>query len=639
MADSTVNIAGVIQQNFNEVICFDITYRTLAETRTVPATSIVVVLAITSPTGTIHQFINLETLERKYRILDNWDDVLVLYRAYHNDKSWSDTFTYSSVPRDMYYKLDDKIFITKTPFTSNMKDHVSIFGLDHTDQVTGSYLNKKSPYVRNIKSRIRTMPDLVFTKTAKATINFENTLVSVDGNLGYPEYDPTTDELYVKNGAYFLRGTPGPDQNIVFMDFSDMIKSGTSIIKKYFHECSPDLIIGEGDEVTIYHNDIGAVETLLSRDVAWWREVDTTIKFTVQLKDKLADPEVQYVPIVCFGGRLFLPGIDKIDYHQYFKADGGVYYPNVEVSIKVNLDLLSAIVASNLQHAGIFMGNSSFYHASITYALSNIFTSNPANIPMSTDEWRAIAYLCKADIPFVTILPMDKQYAFTKIEPTMSIHDGELIFPYRSRGLLFSKQTKEIIDYNVKDLTSTTMVETEPRQALYLSQRGQAVAHLGKVQGPVTQIQGAADIADFFPVDAEFTYSTLDGNCYTVKTPGGVLLAKSSETTASVPWTSANLVWNIYQTQVEIPDSMRYHDIVSQKVDTLVKDAYNHVQTGVNIHDRTKCYLLEMCYAGKNSPLVEELEELVDETEEPDIPVHTVEYRRIIDPIKKGSNQ
>ena len=642
MADSfSVHIAGIIQQTRNGLECFDISYMTLAEANTVAAFRTVVVLAISSQTETIYQYIDLASLVNKYDISPTtWDDIIIIYNQHHNDKTWSDVFIYTDVPKQQLYKINDHIFAVTTPFVSNMKDRIKCYSLDHYDYVTGSYLNKKAPYIRNIKSRIRVMPDLVFTKTGKEDVNFENTLVSVDGNLGFPEYDPTTDELYIKNGAYFLRGTSGPDQNIVFMDFSDMIKPGTKIINKYFHECAPELIIGDKDNIELYHNETGALGTLFSRQIGWWKQATAAIRFTVPLTNIDIDNTIEYVPLVCFGGRLFLPGIDNVDYNQYIYNKNNVATTHVKVTLKLDLNLLSAVVASNLKHAGIFMGNSSFYHASISYVLSNIFTANVANIPMSTDEWRAIAYLCKADIPFVTLLPMNRAFAFSKINPSMTLHDGEFIFPFNSRGILFSEQTKEIMDYNVKDYTKTTVIETEPRKALYLSQRGQSASHLNNTQTTTIQIQGRADIKEFFPPTAEFKYSQLNGYCYIVENADGVIIAKSNSVTDSVPYTSASLIWTIFQTQLEIPDSLRYTDIVSEQNQKLVVDGVNIEDVGINIYDWKKHYLIDIIYAGKKSTLANSISVIDDPNQNPDTPiVHTIEYERIIDPIrKKGTN-
>lgn len=640
MSDSvSVQIAGIIQHTENEVLCYDISYMTLAESRAIPSGDTIVVLGIISNQETIHQFINLNKLINKYDTCPSvWNDIIVMYTEHHNDRTWSDVFSYSVVPRIQHYMIDGKHLSRQTPFTSNMIDRVTTFSLDHHNYVTGSYLNKKAPYIRNVKTRIRTMPDLVFTKTNKGDIDFENIIVSIDGNVGFPEYDITTDELYVKNGAYFLRGTNGPDQNIVFMDFSGLVKKGSTLIHKYFHKCAPELIIGEGENVEIYNNNLGVTETLLSRDVGWWKQVSTTIKFDIPLNDIPFDDTVEYVPLVCFGGRLFFPNIDKLKYKQTIYLDNNSKSMRVSISLQVDLDLLSRIVASNLQHAGIFLGNSSFYHVAVTYALSNIFTANAANIPTSTDEWRAIAYLCKADIPFVTLIPVDKTFSISRIQPVMHLHDGEMIFPVRSNGILVMKQTKEIMDYNIREYTDNTLIETAPRKALYLTERGQAVAHMNRTRGPVTQIDGSADIDTIFPKNASITYSTIDGDCYVVRSHEGVIIAKSTPTSQEVPYTNANLVWTIYETKIEIPDSMRYHDIVSENKKDLTVDGRNTVATGINIKNINECYMLDIIFAGEKSTLVEE-PSMIDPNQNPERPVHTIEYQRIIDPIKKGTNQ
>lgn len=641
MTDSfSVQIAGIIQHTSTDVLCYDISYMTFAESRTILSNFTIVVLSIISDHGTIHQFIDLNKLISEYDVCpSDWDDIITLYTEHHNEKVWSTLFAYTVVPKTQYYMIDGKHLSRQTPFSSNMVDRVTTFSLDHHNYVTGSYLNKKAPYIRNVKSRIRTMPDLVFTKTSKGVIDFENIIVSIDGNIGYPEYDITTDELYVKNGAYFLRGTNGPDQNIVFMDFSGLVQKGSSLIHKYFHECAPELMIGEGENVEIYNNNLGATETLLNRDTAWWKQVSTTFNFDVPLTGVPINNSVEYVPLVCFGGRLFFPMIDNLKYKQYIRVDTNkTQTMYVSISLQLDLDLLSRIVASNLQHAGIFLGNSSFYHVAVTYALSNIFTANASNIPTSTDEWRAIAYLCKADIPFVTLIPVDKTFSISKINPIMNLHDGEMIFPANSDGILVMRQTKEITDYNVRKYSDNTLIETAPCKALYLSTRGQAVSHMNRSKGPVTQINGSADIESFFPKNATITYSAIDGDCYVVRSHEGVIIAKSSVTSQAVPYTNANLVWTLYETKIEIPDSMRYHDIVSEQKTDLVVDGRNILQTGVNIKNINDCYMLDIIFAGANSTLVEQ-PDTTDPNKNPERPVHTIEYMRIADPIKKGTNQ
>lgn len=636
-----VQIAGIIQHTSTEVLCYDISYKTFAESQAIASDKTVIVLSIISSQDTVHQFIDLNKLINQYdRYPASWDDIIALYTAHRNDRSWSNVFTYTEVPAMQDYIIGEKHYRRQTPFVSNMKDYVTTFSLDHHNYVTGSYLSKRAPYIRNIQSRIRTMPDLVFTKTSKGDVDFSNIIASIDGNVGYPEYDETTDELYVKNGAYFLRGTNGPDQNIVFMDFSGLVKSGKSLIHKYFHECAPELVVGEGDSVEIYNGNLGAKETLLSRNTAWWKQAKISIKFSVLLPDTEVSTNLDYIPLVCFGGRLFFPGLDDLTYRQSIHTSDDKTKKYVNITLKLDLDLLSRIVASNLQHAGIFMGNSSFYQVAVTYALSNIFTANASNIPTSTEEWRAIAYLCKADIPFVSIIPTDKSpISVTRTEPLMSLHDGEILFPAKSKGILVMKQTKEIMDYTPHTYATSVMVETAPRKALYLSTRGQAVVHMNRTKGPVTEVQGSADIESIFPKNATISYSALDGDCYVVRSHDGAIIAKSSVTTQAVPYTDSGLVWTIYETKIEIPDSMRYHDIVSETRSNLVIDGRNRHPTGINIRNINECYLMNILFAGANSTIAEESSAVVDDNKNPERPVHTIEYMQITDPIKKGTTK
>ena len=561
--------------------------------------------------------------------------------------------------------------------------HINPFSLDHSKLLTGSYVNKKAPRIRNVKSRMRTLPDLVFSKTEFGGVDLKNVLVSVDGNFAMPEYSEQSDELFVKNGAYLLRGTEGPDQNVVFIDFSDMIAEGTTLRKAYLHECSPDLFFNGSETISIYHNDLPAVDTLLSRNILFWKSTTATLRFSVKA-DNLKEGQCQ-VPLFCFAGRIFFPGMDEFTYYG-FEKDKQNY---IHIDFTIDLKLLSRIVASNLQHGGVFLGRGSLYHVVITYALSNIFTARNLNVSHSTEEWRAIEYMCKADIPFVTLLTLDRPAKFTKINPVMALNDGDMLFPADSHGLLIHSLTREVTDYNRIKYPSYTHVETTPPDPIYLSQTGQAALHLNRSSAYVAQKDGGEDIDAFFPAGTTFQYSAQDGNCIIARGPEGAIYARSSQNPfvmrdathyyecsiddiptpyeevmtmdqnksiiyingkaeyvsinakqsqgariyrKVVEHTSDTLRWTVYESLLEIPDSLRYQNLMWKADPVLFSDEYNRCSPGKNIKDPEKYFMLDIEYVKKEPDIPEP--EFHDENEEPDIPVKTIEYQHLKNKLK-----
>ena len=628
----SVSIVGIVEYTKHGPICYDTSYKTVEEVSQSPY-AISLVLEVTKGHSSIHQYLNFVLFQAKYHpALTSWDDIVSICETHVSDDTWDDLFIYTAVPKyQMYAEVKDDVrteYRRVTPFESNIRDHIVPFSLDHANYVTGSYLNKKAPFIRNIKARIRTMPDLVFTKTNEGDISFQNTLVSVDGNFGYPEYSEATDELYIKNGAYFLRGTVGPDQNIVFLDFSDMIAPDTIMESYYFHECCPELLIDTKDGVELYHGDTPVVDTLLDRSINFWKDSDVTINFSIPVAT--IPSEQDYLPLVCFGGKLFMPGIDDVN-HFVCQNNGKDY---LHISLHLDIEELTRIVAANLQHAGIFVGKSSFYQVAVTYILSNIFTARAYNIPESSDEWRAIAYLCKADIPFVSVLTTDKQYAFMTTDPFMKLHDGELAFPTGSRGFLMNLQTKEILDYNRIVYADHDRIETEPRKALYLSQPGCMASSLNPGRMYATQMQSNAHIEDYFAPGTTFTFSEQDGNCWVARGADGIIIAKSDVTTSDVPYTDTSITWTIYETPLYIEDSMKQHAIMTERDIPLFKDNYNRIPFSRNIRDNQQSVLVDIIYTGKKSSLTEKLNPIDEESENPDIPVHTIEYQNIKNPVR-----
>lgn len=561
--------------------------------------------------------------------------------------------------------------------------HITPFSLDHSYQLTGSYVNKKAPRVRNVKSRIRTMPDLVFTKTNRGDVNLRNVLVSVDGNIAMPEYSENTDELFVKNGAYLLRGTDGPDQNIVFLDFSDMISDGTTISKTYFHKCAPDLIIGHDEKVEIYHNDTVAIDTLLSRNILFWKTAILTIRLSVPT-NKVKEGQCQ-IPLLCFAGRLFFPNIDQLTYYRFTSGDNDY----VHIDFTIDLKLLSRIVAANLQHGGIFYGRNKIYHVAITYALSNLFTERVSNISHSTEEWRAIEYMCKADIPFVTLLTMDRPTRISRINPIMPLNDGDLLFPENSKGILIHALTREITDYGKKKYANYTFVETAPAKELFVSRTGRSTLHLSTKNQFVTMKSGGPQMATFFPAGTTFRYSVQDGNCIVARGPDGVIYAKSNddpfvklnendfETRAItdiptpfeermtidpnisiividgeiqyvsynaqqsqsnrsyfrvLPYTSDQLRWEVYESQLEIPDGMRYQNVMWRNNPVLFADGFNRVEPGFNIKNPEKYFMVDISYVSKVKDETDV--ELIDDNKNPDRPVKVIEYKYLKNTLK-----
>ena len=676
--DPSISIVGIIRCEDGKATCFDTTYMTLEEALSHLSVDykLIVVCKIETGTSIYHQFVDIGILINYFGVTaTNWDDLIHIVSEYYSQEGWDKALTYIAVPKAQYYRDANATVKTRpTPFESNMRDRPNIFSLHHSFQVNGDYVNKKAPAIRSKPSRIKQMPDLVFSKTDKSEVSFEHTLVSIDGNLGYPEYSAQNDELFIKNGAHFLRGTENPDQNIVFTDFYHMFPEGYKLQSVYFSDCAPELFLQQGDHIELYSNDNGVVDTLLNRDIAFWKQSHITLKFAVPFTPH-AEHRSNYIPLICFGGKLFLPGLDDITSYR-IEVDDQSY---LVVQFIVDLDLLVRIASVNLQHAGIFLGASSIYHVAIGYLLSNVFTTKEYNIPHSSEEWRALEYVRKSDIPFVSIITTDYLYDVARIDPIVDMHDGDLKFPANSRGLLINGLTREIVDYTRVDYAESTMITTTPEKPLFVSKPEGPAPHMNNMIKNATgtklvedtsrivqTISLGSDIYTFFPPDAVIKFSLVEGVRYVVRSASNfVVYGKSNPepferddasnyisyswdsigaVEADVEWDAVNgaacvsvddviyvaqnafngashkavtsltwrkvlpvtnrtITWFIYETLLEIPDGMRYNNVIWQKDPVLYKDSHNRYFAGEQLKDTSKYFLLDFVYAGENSDL------------------------------------
>ncbi len=487
MSTSTsMTIVGVICKEKEKLTCFDTSYETYTEaTNHFSSDFKLIIVCKLEAKKTKYLYIDLDKFINKYHVsISSWEELHDSIVSCLNDTSLSKVLVYTPVPDYQYFKSTKTIdgntrtisYSKLTQFPSNINNRPFVCSYNYSDYVTAEYVNMSAGKIRNKYTRRTTLPDLVFKAKKSNTIFLENTLVSVNGVVGYPYYNEETKELYVKNGAHMLRDTSLTDQNIVFIDFTKYLPDDRNDIRLStykLHECSPDILIKKDEDIWLISNPAkGVLESYLTRDILFWQKASFSMRFAVPILDE----DYEQIPLLCFGGRLFFPGYDDINYYQ-INTDTG---RKLIVEFNVSLNTLARILASNLQHAGIFYGLNTIYRATIGLIISNIYADKSFNYQISSDEWKAIEFATQFDIPFVSILCTDKHTAINPILPLSSLTHNILSFKKGTKGILINHKTREIIDYTGSNSYSdmTTASVTAPITPLYINTKEGACRHI-----------------------------------------------------------------------------------------------------------------------------------------------------------------
>lgn len=720
MAISTsFKIVGIIQREKQETICFDTSYKTYSEAmrRSTPNLNLIVVCE-RKTTKTSYIFIDLAKFLTVFQLcVVSWINLLDEIKLRLTDPRIRQVYTYSPVPSVQYFKrsvvkdgvVKSYVYTKPTPFDSNITDRPFIFSYNYNNYVSAGYVNINAPRIRNKKNRKTTLPDLVFKNLPGSLTDLKNTLVSVNGVVGYPIYDKKSNELFVKNGAHMLRDVRDDDQNIVFLDFSKILpeESSTEIKHWKLSDCHPDVVIRKDDKVILTNGGLvrtnsdgttksylwakNTLETFLNHDVEFWRQFSFTLTFAV----KVEETEYSQFPVLCFGGRMFIPGIDNLNY--YFIKEEDVKYMVVELS--ATIPQIVNILASNLQHAGIFYGLSTLYRAAVGYIISNVYTDKSFNWKHSSSEWRAIEYATQFDIPFVTVVQTDKYVSFNKVSPISIIKPNVLRFPRNTQGILFNRKTKEIIDYTRLVRRNDTIVSITPRDPLYISKKEGAVAHIN-IDGSTTTNLGALSTQarlNVFPSESVFEFSFMLKNCYiarsnvtgkiygkTVSSPVqkdglgnnvaytwsslnanvedcqffvgantmylgekehptyiAINASENADPTTLTWWKvldidSSSLQWEVYTTPLEIPDSLRYEQYIWKQDPIVFIDQFNQYHPGELLKDIQAFDIVDILYAPLTPATIEDDPSIIKpDDEEPEEPVYTIEYEKVTNKPKK----
>ena len=480
---SKFTIAGIIQSIDHQLFCYDTTYCTYKDALVHEDDTLVMIIALSysnSSGGKSYKFIDGVAMLKDYitggpRVafdVSNWRELERFINALYNTDPtlFQKYLTYTAVPGLQYYVYNGTICSRTTPFTTNAVDALDIVSFGYSRQLEGSYTSVEAPHIRNLSHRRIHLPDLVFTKTNDNEMNFENTLVSVDGVFCYPVYSPSTDELYACNGARFLKNTTDSNSlNILLMDFS---KLGTLTHYK-LSECKQELIIKNGTEIYQYVNPGPATTLHIDPATEIWKDAQYTMKFA------LPEGATNGVPLLSLAGRLFIPGLDDL---FTYEKDGRIW-----VEFHITSNILDNIIASNLQHQNLFFNKSDMFRIVLSYVFCNIFIDQAYRYDEGTSTWLAIQFYMDQVIPFISILSTDKPFMVNRTDPCTVFGKGKIIFPKDSRGLLMNNRTREFIDYTRVPYKDQLLVTYTVQNPLFVQIReGSGINNDKLVSKPIT---------------------------------------------------------------------------------------------------------------------------------------------------------
>lgn len=505
-----VEIVGIIQKKGTKAVrCFDISYQTYFTTETNLSSdeSIIIACKLITETKILYFFVDLISFNLNYRHeIVTWDNLRDRIAEHVYEPSFSDVLVYTSVPGIQYFRTItngvSRVYKVRTSFTTNMTERPLVYGLNYTNKVTAEYTNINYPSMRNKKNRRKSSPDLVFTKLKGQDIDLANTIVSVNGIVGLPIYNSNRKELFVKNGAYMLADAHYTDQNITLLDFSKLFPNNSSVklLTYKLSDCAPDLFFEmkeDGSSPVTLTSITGSttsngytraslkstLETFIDRGINFYRQAWIVVSFSIPIEAN----NYEKIPILCIGGRLFFPNVDDLTYTTVL----GEEQKRMKIEFKVSLDTLEKILAANLQHTGVFFGLTSSYRLSIGYIISNMFTDKEYNYKFSSDEWKAITYATKLDIPFVSLIQTDKYVSIENVFPIGNTKENALRFIKSAKGILTNGKTREIVDYTSEQDDGDLVSLITPQNPLFISELEGIVNHISSDGALRTEIPDA----------------------------------------------------------------------------------------------------------------------------------------------------
>jgi len=428
-----MTILGLLVKVNDTTIAYTTSAMTWAALKLVKNTSIntIVVLSIPQEFEWVPKFLSLDKLLTAYPTLykevTDWTTFLDKIDAISD---LQDYFVRTLVPTSCVDKIDGVITIIDTPFFSTM--HGTIKYLNLIDDTRLSVTESGN--------------DLVITKELEKPFSSKDTIASSRGVVCYSTY---TDSTYVLHHGRHIHNTDNkPLRDISFLDFSEL---GT-LTKYKLSDCEQLFVTGDNNKLYSRVVDTTTISRYMKSAVAFKSYSKTSINVACMLPVGAKAG----VPIMCFAGRLFFPGFDKID---LFRRDSDGRYG---IIFSINRVILESILSVNLARQNPTTAGIKLEQINLKSFLDNIFTDrSTVTLDPNVDDY-TIPHIILLDTPWKLYLEASYQVC--------NFDNNTILFPKRSQGMLINRLSRDIVHHTHIKYDSKTLITVGSSYKKYLIQ-------------------------------------------------------------------------------------------------------------------------------------------------------------------------
>ena len=398
------------------------------------------------------------------------------------DTAYLDLYV-TTVVVPQYMHVDDTRSVL-CPFGSFVKNQLNIVSFENGNYGDVELADSNDPYVRDSRRSFSNNKDVLFTNTKN--VDLRNSIPIVCGCACRPlvwtnietrklemfaaqagrlityakwnqKYTRTAPHYAIPSSnntpvAHDYKGKEPPvprtycyNVGIMMIDFSPI---GTIDVINY-DECTDYRVEKIASNRVFFPRTNLTLGANYHIDPNDWKRGDIDIhdKTEYVLSFILPKRQTSGVPIVSICGRLFLYNENMAVRHT---SDG------IQIVLRIGKDLFERIVLSNMQHYGKHIDETTTVQTMLDIVINNLFNKEAVGYGSLSDISRTMY----SDFlkPFVIMVHTDKQMHITRTQPKMTLNPDKIVFPRGAGGLLFNKNTWEIIDYVRVNYTHDTLV-------------------------------------------------------------------------------------------------------------------------------------------------------------------------------------
>lgn len=234
---------------------------------------------------------------------------------------------------------------------------------------------------------------------------------------GVAHYTSMSENGLVIHNANLLTDSEEEIRNLVIMDFDVL----GPVMKYKLSDCKKVYITG----TSTVNNDIPSTKYIKSATMfKSYLKDHITIVFT------LPDNAKNGIPVLCLGGRLFFPGLDRLELYKN-QSNYGVFFT-------ISRDVLEGIISINLAKQNPSGSGVKVRQVNLIDFLNNLFVEKITDNPNPNKD---------CTVPHVIMLNPDNPIYLQITDSISTIEPGMLRFPRGASGILVSRMSRDLFDY------------------------------------------------------------------------------------------------------------------------------------------------------------------------------------------------